>query len=173
VPGTVDGWELAARAVVGQQVSLRSAAAVLRRLVSNYGDAAFPTAERMAEADPTTFGMPRAKGATLVAVAQAVADGKLTLDAGADRDETRAHLLSISGIGPWTAGYVAMRALGDPDVFLEGDVAVNKGLATLGLDASNAERWRPWRSYAVVRLWRSPDAPRSTPATAIDRGDES
>ena len=163
VPGAVDGWELAARAVVGQQVSLASAAAVLRRLVTASGDGAFPTAERVAEADPATFGMPRAKGVTLVALAREVADGRLALDAGADRDETAAALLAISGIGPWTTGYVAMRALGDPDVFLDGDVAAGKGLAARGLDLASADQWRPWRSYAVVRLWRS----------AIDKGTRS
>jgi AraC family transcriptional regulator of adaptative response / DNA-3-methyladenine glycosylase II len=159
VPGAVDGWELAARAVVGQQVSLRSAAAVLRRLVAAYGDGAFPTADRIVDADPATFGMPLAKGRTLIAVARAVTEGRLVLDAGADRDDTRHALLAISGIGPWTAGYVAMRALGDPDVFLEGDVAVRKGLAALGLGADAAEGWRPWRSYAVVRLWRASALP--------------
>jgi AraC family transcriptional regulator of adaptative response / DNA-3-methyladenine glycosylase II len=181
VPGAVDGWELAARAVVGQQVSLRSAAAVLRRLVADHGDGAFPSAEVIAEVDPATFGMPRAKGRTLVALARAAADGRVELDAGADRDETRAALLAISGIGPWTADYVAMRALGHPDVFLDGDVAVRKGLAEVGLDAADAERWRPWRSYAVVRLWAlggttprprvDSTLARSAPAgSAIDKG---
>jgi AraC family transcriptional regulator of adaptative response / DNA-3-methyladenine glycosylase II len=123
--------------------------------VAAHGEGAFPTAERVAEADPSTFGMPLAKGITLVTLAREVSEGRLELDAGADRDETAAALLAISGIGPWTAGYVAMRALGDPDVFLEGDVAVRKALAARGLDSSAADQWRPWRSYAVVRLWGS------------------
>ena len=110
--------------------------------------------------------MPSAKGGTLVTLAREMAAGDLILDAGADRDEARARLLAISGIGPWTADYVAMRALGDPDVFVEGDVAVRKGLAALGLDRTAAERWRPWRSYAMVRLWDTAKTATKTAAHA-------
>jgi AraC family transcriptional regulator of adaptative response / DNA-3-methyladenine glycosylase II len=90
-----------------------------------------------------------------------VADGDLDLDPGADRDEAVARLTALPGVGPWTAGYVAMRAIGDPDVLLPTDLAARRGARALGLpDAAaalqrHAERWRPWRSYALVRLWRN------------------
>jgi AraC family transcriptional regulator of adaptative response / DNA-3-methyladenine glycosylase II len=103
--------------------------------------------------------MPRARGRALVAVSAALADGSLWLDRGADRDDARGRLLAIPGIGPWTAGYIAQRALGDPDVFLATDIGVRDALRALGLDASGAavlaESWRPWRSYAQLHLWHS------------------
>ena len=114
--------------------------------------------------------MPAARRATLRALAEAVADGSLRLDPGADRAETQARLLAIAGIGPWTAQYVAMRALGDPDVMLATDLGVRRGAAALGLTgkdlaaggltdpaqlAAHAQHnWAPWRSYATIRLWR-------------------
>jgi len=105
--------------------------------------------------------MPAARRETLRALARAVADGHLDLDPGADRDEARRWLSAVPGIGPWTAGYVALRGLGDPDVFLPGDLAVRRGARNLGLPGAanaldhHATRWRPWRSYAVIRLWRA------------------
>ena len=87
-------------------------------------------------------------------LARLVAAGELRLDPGADPGETRARLLAIPGIGPWTADYIAMRALGDPDVFLPGDVGVRRALAALG-GAADPDRWRPFRSYAVMHLWHS------------------
>ncbi|KUL21919.1 hypothetical protein ADL15_49490 [Actinoplanes awajinensis subsp. mycoplanecinus] len=105
--------------------------------------------------------MPAARRATIRALATAVADHRIDLEPTADRAETTARLLELPGIGPWTAGYVAMRAIGDPDVFLATDLAARRGAAALDLPdsakalAAHAERWRPWRSYALVRLWRS------------------
>ena len=106
--------------------------------------------------------MPAARRETLRALARAVADGELDLDAGRrpGRRPSR-RLTALPGIGPWTAGYVAMRALGDPDVFLPTDLGVRRGAAALGLPDdpktldAYADRWRPWRSYAVIRLWRA------------------
>jgi AraC family transcriptional regulator of adaptative response / DNA-3-methyladenine glycosylase II len=121
----------------------------------------FPSAAVVAELPDSAFGMPAARRATIRALACAVADGKVDLEPGADRVETTARLLELPGVGPWTAGYVAMRAIGDPDVFLATDLAARRGAATLGLPdtkkalAAHAERWRPWRSYALVRLWRA------------------
>jgi AraC family transcriptional regulator of adaptative response / DNA-3-methyladenine glycosylase II len=95
------------------------------------------------------------------ALAGAVADGGLDLEPGADREEAVARLTALPGIGPWTAGYVAMRAIGDPDVLLPTDLAVRRGARALGLPDTptalqrHAERWRPWRSYALIRLWRT------------------
>jgi AraC family transcriptional regulator of adaptative response / DNA-3-methyladenine glycosylase II len=103
--------------------------------------------------------MPRARGRALVALCRALADGDVVLDRGADRDETRRSLLALPGIGPWTADYVALRALGDPDVFLPTDLGVRDALRRGGHDPYGGEAmsqaWRPWRSYALMHLWRS------------------
>ena len=170
VAGAVDGFETAVRAVVGQQVSVAGARTVTGQLVTTYGKPVgrpgmpgvthhFPTAEALAAADPTTLPMPRARGRTLVGMARAVADGSLDLEVGADRDATTAALLALPGIGPWTAQYVRMRALGDPDVLPATDLGVRRGLERLGEpgDPRSAEargqRWAPWRSYALMHLW--------------------
>ena len=108
--------------------------------------------------------MPRARAAALVGLCRALADGELRLDAGADRTEARRRLLALPGIGPWTAGYVAMRALGDPDVFLAEDLGVRHALRRLGgpddprAARALAEAWAPWRSYASQHLWQAPAA---------------
>jgi AraC family transcriptional regulator of adaptative response / DNA-3-methyladenine glycosylase II len=109
----------------------------------------------------SAFGMPAARRETIRALAGVVADGKLDLEPGADREETTARLMELPGVGAWTAGYVAMRAIGDPDVLLPTDLAIRRGARALGLPdtskalAAHAERWRPWRSYALIRLWRA------------------
>ena len=103
---------------------------------------------------PRRFRCRRSRGRALVEVARLAASGELVLDGGTDPDEARRQLLAIPGIGGWTAGYVAMRALGDPDVFLAGDAGVRHALARLA-GTPDDEAWRPWRSYAVMHLWRS------------------
>ena len=171
VPGCVDPHEIVVRAIVGQQVSLAGAATVLGRFVAAHGEPlgfadptlthVFPTVERLAEADPSALSMPRARGAALVGTCRALADGELVLDPGVDRAGIGAALQSRPGIGPWTAAYIAMRGLGDPDVMLAGDLGVRHAVAALGGDdrAREIERaahaWRPWRSYAVAHLWAS------------------
>ena len=161
VPRSVDGFELAVRAIVGQQVSVSSARTTLTRLLRFAGAEGFPGAETVAELPDEAFGMPAARRETVRALAQAVADTKLDLDPGADRQETVVRLMELPGIGAWTAGYVAMRATGDPDVFLPTDLAARRGARALGLPDTakalerHAERWRPWRSYALIRLWRA------------------
>jgi AraC family transcriptional regulator, regulatory protein of adaptative response / DNA-3-methyladenine glycosylase II len=171
VPGTVDPHELAIRAVLGQQVSLAGAATVAGRLVIEYGERlecprgavthAFPSAEAIADADPATLPTPRSRGRALIGLCQALASGRLVLDAGADRARARRELLELPGIGPWTAEYVAMRGLGDPDAFLPTDLGIKRALESLGLDgrpaaaAALAEGWRPYRSYAAQHLWGS------------------
>ena len=170
-PGHPDGTELLVRAVLGQQVSVAGARTLARRLVDAHGEPlaapvgdvqrAFPAAATLAGLCPEDFAMPRARGAALVNACAHVADGRIVLDAGSDRDATVAALQALPGLGPWTAGYVAMRALGDPDVFLPTDLGVRHALAALGADSSPkavaalAERWRPWRSYALHHLWAS------------------
>ncbi|HET8642485.1 MAG TPA: AlkA N-terminal domain-containing protein [Pseudonocardiaceae bacterium] len=175
VPRAVDGFEIAVRAVVGQQISVPGARKVLTRLVAaqpapgeagqpapdGTGPLLFPDPETLLGLPDEAFAMPAARRATLRALARAVADGELDLDGGADRAETERRLLALPGVGPWTAGYVALRALGDPDAFLPTDLGVRRGAAALGLPGtataldSHAVRWRPWRSYAVIRLWRT------------------
>jgi AraC family transcriptional regulator of adaptative response / DNA-3-methyladenine glycosylase II len=170
VPGAVDGFEIAVRAVVGQQISVSGARTVLARLVSgasppptnglDKGLRGFPTPTEVAAAPDTAFGMPAARRRTLHTLAAAVADGRLHLDPGADRMETETQLVELPGIGPWTAQYIALRALGDPDVLLPTDLGVRRGAAALGLPddpvalATHARDWAPWRSYATIRLWR-------------------
>lgn len=168
VPGHVDGFELAVRAVVGQQVSVAAARGTAARLVATFGEQMeatgglthlFPTADAIAAADPEALPMPKSRGRALCALASAVARGDLVLDRGADRAEVREALLALPGVGPWTAGYIAMRALGDPDVFLSGDAGVRSGLTHLGFagaleqDAAS-KRWSPWRSYALMHIWK-------------------
>ncbi|MEV5818233.1 AlkA N-terminal domain-containing protein [Micromonospora haikouensis] len=165
LPRAVDGLEILVRAVATQQVSLASARTTLTRLLpaatTDGGLRGFPDAEELLAMPDEAFRMPAARRETIRAAARAVADGSLDLDPGGDREEAARRLLALPGIGAWTAGYVAMRALGDPDVGLTTDLAVRRGAAALGLphDPSTldayAGRWRPWRSYAVIRLWRA------------------
>ncbi|WP_116948107.1 DNA-3-methyladenine glycosylase 2 family protein [Jiangella endophytica] len=169
VPGTVDGDELAVRGVLGQQVSVAAARTVAGRLVAEHGkplDApvgtvthAFPAAAVLAAVDPSTFPMPSSRQRTLHELTTRLAEGTLCLDPGVDRDEAERRLLDVPGIGPWTARYVRMRALADPDVFLPTDLGVKHAMAVLGLPsepravAELAENWRPWRSYALLHAW--------------------
>ena len=169
VPGHVDGDELAVRAVLGQQVTVKAARTAAARLTHELGEALhepdgelthlFPTAARLAELEPESLPMPRARGRALIALARALADGDLRLDRGADRDDVRHRLLAIPGIGPWTADYIALRALGHPDVFLPTDIGIRDALRALGRDPAEATRladgWRPWRSYAQLYLWHT------------------
>jgi AraC family transcriptional regulator of adaptative response / DNA-3-methyladenine glycosylase II len=170
-PGCADGFELAVRAVLGQQVSLAAARTFGGRLVARFGEPletgddrlthVFPTPEALVEAELETIGLTGRRAATLRALARATSAGRLTLDRGADREECVAALLALPGVGPWTAGYIAMRALGDPDVFLPNDLGLRTAAKGLGLPgdpgalAEHAQRWRPWRSYAAMHLWAS------------------
>jgi len=164
VPGTVDGGELAVRAVLGQQVSLAAARRLAARLVADAGETVsapdgslthvWPRPEGVVEA-AGSMPMPRARQLALAALACALAAGELHLDPGADPAETRRRLLELPGIGPWTAEYVAMRALGDADAWLPTDVGVRHGLARLGIGPEAADAWRPFRAHAVAHLWAS------------------
>jgi AraC family transcriptional regulator of adaptative response / DNA-3-methyladenine glycosylase II len=173
IPGTADPFELAIRAIVGQQVSVSGARTVAGKLVAAYGrplgladehlTRTFPRPEDLAEASLAEVGMPEARKRTIRTLSGAVAGGEISLDRSADREATREALLGIPGIGPWTADYIGMRALGDSDAFLASDLGVRKALEAMGLPAKpgeamrHSERWRPWRSYAVMYLWRSLD----------------
>jgi AraC family transcriptional regulator of adaptative response / DNA-3-methyladenine glycosylase II len=173
VPGHVDGAELALRAVLGQQVSVAAARKLGTRLTEAYGKPlgamsvegpsalthCFPDVDTIAGADPDTLPMPRRRARALVGLAAALAAGTVRLDPGANWDEAEQQLLALPGIGPWTVGYIRMRALSDPDAFLPTDAGVRHGLAGLGAASdprsaeATAESWRPWRSYALQHLW--------------------
>ncbi len=192
--GAVDGNEIAIRAVLGQQVSVAAARRLGGRLVALCGtpvpapavadgesglngvseDGAglthvFPDAASIAALDPAGLPMPLSRARAVVTLAAALASGDVSLDPGADREEVSARLLALPGIGPWTAGYIRMRALSDPDVFLPEDAGVLRALGGLTSAGSGpgtpaaalalAEGWRPWRSYAVHHLWATLELP--------------
>ncbi|MES1201562.1 MAG: AlkA N-terminal domain-containing protein [Pseudomonadota bacterium] len=163
VTGALDGFELAVRAVLGQQITVAAARTLATRLVEKFGakiegaphglERAFPTATQLAAAGAdaiAAIGMPKKRAETLAALASAVASGKLMLARGAIA-AGRAGLAEIPGIGPWTIEYVALRALGDPDAFPATDIAIINALGTRG---ETLEHLKPWRAYAAMRLWR-------------------
>jgi AraC family transcriptional regulator of adaptative response / DNA-3-methyladenine glycosylase II len=162
VAGSVDGGETAVRTLLGQQISLSAARRLGATLTTRCGEPLaeadgdithlFPRPDVLAALDPQDLPMPRARGRALVGLAAALASG-LDLGPGADRDEAERQLLALPGIGPWTARYVRMRALADPDVLLTEDLAVRRSAAALDLDLSRHDPWRPWRSYATGLLY--------------------
>ncbi len=199
VPGAYDGFELAVRAVLGQQVSVAAASTFAGRLAARLGvplpaegiphvpsgastdpaaDAAagaaasrartagppgltvvFPGPEVLAGADLDGLGLTTARQRTLRALAAAAASGQLTLDPGADPGELAGRLAGLPGIGPWTIGYILMRAAGDPDAFPAADLGLRRALARLGAPAGHDVSWRPWRAYAAMQLWTWPAQP--------------
>ena len=168
VPGAWDGFELAVRAILGQQVSVAGATTLMGRLVALYGEAVdvgeegfthlTPSAERLADAGVDGIrrvGLPAARASTIHAVATLVANGDLTLEPATDVRAVVRRLMEVRGIGAWTAEYIAMRALHWPDAFPASDLVLRRaagGLTTVQLMKA-AERWRPWRSYAAMHLW--------------------
>lgn len=176
-PGSFDADEVVCRAILGQQVSVERARRLLGDLAKQHGDPlppdladdpiavaaglkrSFPTPAAIAEVDPSTLPMPGGRGRALVTVTRLLADGTIELSDGADPGEVRARLLEVRGIGPWTADYVQLRGLGDPDVFLPGDLGIRRSLERHGITGSVrrldelARIWAPWRSYALHRIW--------------------
>ena len=185
VPGELDGFELAVRAVLGQQITVAAARTLTQRLVDKFGEPIttpwpeltrlFPTPDALATdvgdiADQMgKLGIVRQRQAAIIGLAKGVASGSLQLQANADVEASIEALKALPGIGDWTAQYIAMRALRWPDAFPAGDVALHKQLGVQGLKnpARLAEAasvgWKPWRSYAVIRTWagawRGADAP--------------
>lgn len=169
VPGAVDGVEHTIRTIVGQQISVTGAATVLGRLTATVAARLerpiggvthrFPRADELLGLAPEELPMPAARARAVRAVCQAVVDDGLVIDTGADRDELRARLLALPGIGPWTVESVAMRALGDPDGFLAGDLVLDKAATAVGLPTARREliersaAWSPFRAYATHHLW--------------------
>ena len=174
LPGAIDPFEVAVRAVIGQQVTVKAATTIVGRLVDLLGepietphpglDRLFPTADRITDAGArriASLGMPLARGEAVHRLATAVASGSLTLARGAVASG-RTGLAQLPGIGPWTIEYVSLRALGDPDAFPSGDSALR---AAFDGDLKRAnEAWRPWRAYAAARLWRRPVTQRTRKA---------
>jgi AraC family transcriptional regulator, regulatory protein of adaptative response / DNA-3-methyladenine glycosylase II len=177
VPGSVDPHELAIRAVVGQQISVAAARQILARLTAEHGTSLaaphptaivtpaerlthrFPAMTSLAALDPDRLPLPRRRASTLVKLAGALADGSVQLDPGEDAEAMRWSLRRIPGMGAWTADYIAVRALGHPDVLMPSDLGVRRAMAGLGLPSSPraidamATHWRPWRSYAMFHVW--------------------
>jgi AraC family transcriptional regulator of adaptative response / DNA-3-methyladenine glycosylase II len=155
VPGAWDGFEIAVRAILGQQVSVARATQLALKLCEEFGTGGFPGPAQLARADVSMIGMPGKRGEAVRALAAAVVDGTLALDESAEPGSLYPLLQSLPGIGPWTAGYIGMRVARDPDAFVDSDWVVLKMLETTAAQArSRAQAWRPWRAYAVMVLWR-------------------
>ncbi|MET0954678.1 MAG: DNA-3-methyladenine glycosylase, partial [Cryobacterium sp.] len=196
VPGSLDPEETLFRALLGQQVSVASARTALGNLSAALGEPLpgrpgpastessadpgtpwllFPTAGRIAENGRDVLRGPAARINAIIGVAEALAAGELVLDVGESREELQDRLTALPGIGPWTAGYVAMRVLGSPDILLTSDLALRQGADRLGLPATARDlavhggRWAPWRSYAGMHLWRAAGSPRPAGASASAR----
>ncbi len=175
VPCAWDGFETAVRAILGQQISVAGATTLARRLVQRYGehreqpdgaplpedlDRIFPTPERLRTADIEAIGLPRTRAASLRALAAAVHDGRLSFEGGQRVEEFIARCVALPGIGDWTAQYIAMRALAQPDAFPAGDLVLQKALGQGQRLSERGARlrsmaWRPWRAYAVIHIWQS------------------
>lgn len=169
VPGGWEGFEVAVRAVLGQQVSVAAATTFARRLVQAHGavlhgmpdglDRQFPAPAALAEAPLEAIGLPRTRAATLRALARACAEGSLDFEPGQGLDAFVARCVALPGIGDWTAQYIALRALGQPDAFPAGDLVLQQMLGAPGQRLSQrqtearSQPWRPWRAYAVLHLW--------------------
>lgn len=173
VPGAFDGFELGVRAIIGQQVSVKGATTLAGRVVQRCGtqlnaaDGAvthyFPTAQDLAEANLDGLGLTGGRIKTLKGFAQAVADGMVTFSPSATLEDKISELSTVPGIGPWTAHYIALRAVGEPDAFPAADLGLRKAashdstpISTKALEAM-AEQWRPWRGYAALLLWMVPE----------------
>jgi len=171
VPCGWDGFELAVRAVLGQQISVAGATTLARRLVDVWGghrattnglDRTFPAPERLRDAPLETIGLPKTRAATIRALSAAVVEGRLSFEGGQRLEDFVARATALPGIGDWTAQYIAMRGLALPDAFPAGDLVLQQRLAPAGVarlseraTAVRAEAWRPWRAYAVIHLWSS------------------
>ena len=163
IPGSWDAFETAVRAVVGQQISVAGARTIVGRIAATWGTAVkeapddgvttiFPDPEALADAGLEQVGVIRTRAQTIRTIAAMLCDEPDLLSAQHPTDEVVARLLAIRGIGPWTANYIALRALGDPDAFPVADLGLQRALDVADLAAA-AERWRPWRGYVAIRLW--------------------
>ncbi len=185
LPSGWDGFEIAVRAVIGQQVSVAAARTLTARLAQRYGTALptpfgnglthlFPTPEALVDAELTAIGLTRARAATINAVARALLDGRVDFASERTLEEFVSRWVALPGIGPWTANYMALRAMGHPDAFPADDLVLQKAVPEDGVRMSaraltaRAEAWRPWRAYAVIQLWRD-SMPAPAPAATTSR----
>ncbi len=181
----MDGPEILLRAIFGQQVSVASARTTLARLTASVGRPLgfdrnspgfdpllthlFPAAADLAALEPARIPGPRRRADSILGANRAIASGELVIDAGRRTNELSAELMALPGIGPWTAQYVCMRVLGDPDVLMTGDLVLGQGAARLGLPSDpvalsqHAQRWSPFRSYGGLHLWRAAGRTAATP----------
>lgn len=162
LPGALDLEEALFRTLIGQQISIPAARTVMGALTRELGtDGRFPTAAEIADRGHEVLRGPATRIATIVGTAEALVDGSLALDVGMSAEEFTAALVARPGIGPWTAGYLAMRVLGNPDTLLASDLVMRQSAAALGIPATatglaaHGTRWAPWRSYAGLHLWRA------------------
>ncbi|MFR9750982.1 Ada metal-binding domain-containing protein [Nocardia sp. 004] len=176
VPGCLDGAELLLRTMIGQQISVSAAATHTARLVEALGTRVtgplpllFPTPESIAAHGAEVLTGPARRIRAITAAAEALACGALNLHQGRTATELRNELLALDGVGPWTADYVTMRLLADPDILLGTDLVVRRGATLLGIDLSDTARWAPWRSYLSMRLWQAALAERTASSTTIRR----
>jgi AraC family transcriptional regulator of adaptative response / DNA-3-methyladenine glycosylase II len=172
LPGGWDGFEIAVRAILGQQISVAAARTLATRIVQRWGEALpsapmpglerlFPTPVALARADLREIGLTTTRAATISGMAQALLDGRVTFRAEQSLDAFVASWIALPGIGEWTAHYIAMRTLGDPDAFPAADLILRREATTDAVPLSTkaltarAQAWRPWRAYAVIHLWRA------------------
>ena len=166
IPGNWDGFELAVRAILGQQVSVGGATTLAGRLVDRFGvkicdisplTHLFPKPEQLAKANIEQIGLPKARAQTIRMLARHVADGRISFDSVQDTEEFRSRLVEIPGIGDWTAQYIAMRALNDTDAFPASDLGLMRAMSLTNPSEAvrRAEPWRPWRAYAAMYLWQT------------------
>lgn len=181
-PGAVDGFEIAVRGIIGQQISVQAARTRLNQIVTDYGSDAmpdgpaklFPTPAQFAAINPEALAMPRSRARSLIALAETCASGGLTLGPDADRDAEHAILLALHGIGPWTAEYIRMRAMGDPDILLTTDLGLLRAAQKHGISLEQRRAdISPWRSYLSNHLWAAhpltPGSPHSRPTPEAAR----
>jgi AraC family transcriptional regulator of adaptative response / DNA-3-methyladenine glycosylase II len=171
VPSGWDGFEIAVRAIIGQQISVAGARTLATRLAHRFGtplaaplaqglDHLFPAAEALADADLASIGLTRARAETLRTMARALLDGRVDFRPERTLDDFTSRWVALPGIGPWTAHYIALRALGHPDAFPADDLVLQRALPNDGSRlsakalAARAEAWRPWRAYSVIHLWK-------------------
>lgn len=183
LPSGWDGFEIAVRAVIGQQVSVAAARTLTARLAQRYGTPLaipfdglthlFPTPDRLIDVDLTTIGLTRARADTIRGLSRALLEGRVDFNPERTLEDFTARWVALPGIGPWTAHYMALRALGHPDAFPADDLVLQKAVPTDGVRmtakalTARAQAWRPWRAYAVIHVWKGSMAAAKPPAAVV------
>ena len=184
LPSGWDGFEIAVRAVIGQQVSVAAARTLTARLAQHHGTTLatpfepglthlFPTAEALVDVDLTRIGLTRARASTISGLSRALLEGRVDFQPERTLEDFTARWVALPGIGPWTANYIALRATGHPDAFPAEDLVLQKAVPTDGTRMTakaltlRAETWRPWRGYAVMQLWKDSMPTQKTQASSV------